>query len=130
MRKLELNRLFTHGKTQLAPIAIDGRCNVFQHISALTKDSKIAPLVGTTYVESEVDIYTWFSGIVIDGMLADKGNLEAVYTEFHEKDVDMRGLVKLPVMTFPYGSTEFNIRKHLAAYLAEQGALKGPYLGM
>lgn len=42
-RKMELLRLESGEYSHIAPISIDGRCNVFQHISALTRDEMVAP---------------------------------------------------------------------------------------
>lgn len=122
MRKIELNALFKYGKTQIAPVALDGKCNVFQHISALTKDEKIAPLVNTTQASDKIDIYNWFKDILIIelGKKSDEDLCKKLYRDFKNKKVNMRGLVKIPIMTFPYGSTQYNIQQHLHGYLKNE----------
>ena len=118
LRKLEVNRLLTQERVHIAPISIDGRCNVYQHISALTRDETLSALVYTTPTSSDTDIYTWFSNLLISD-IESRDDLMTVYHEFTNKRVDMRGLVKQAVMTFPYGSTEYTIRKDMNDYLCE-----------
>ena len=121
LRKLEINRLLTHNRAHISPISIDGRCNVYQHISALTRDDTLSTLVYTTPISSGTDIYAWFSNLLIREIESRSEDLDLmrVYREFCNKGVDMRGLVKQAIMTFPYGSTEYTIRKDMNEYLRE-----------
>ena len=48
MRKFEVVQLMKGEAVQIAPISLDGQCNVYQHISALTKDEFIGSFVNTT----------------------------------------------------------------------------------
>lgn len=57
VRKIELTNILEGKTVTLSPVSLDGKCNVYQHISALTKDEKIAPLVNTTSTLTTLDFY-------------------------------------------------------------------------
>ena len=57
MRKFEVEKLMRGESVQIAPISLDGQCNVYQHISALTKDEFVAPFVNTTISHKSQDLY-------------------------------------------------------------------------
>ena len=48
MRQFEVLKLMKGEAVQIAPFLLDGRCNVYQHLSSLMKDEFIASLVNTT----------------------------------------------------------------------------------
>ena len=48
MRQFEVLKLMKGEAIQIAPLSLDGRCNVYQHLSSLMKDEFIASLVNTT----------------------------------------------------------------------------------
>ena len=121
LRKMEINRILEQGSAQIAPLAIDGRCNVFQHLSALTRDEELARLVGTTPTPTaQPDIYTWFKDLLLMELESSNDrSLTILHRELLEKGIDLRSMVKLPVTTYPYGSTLYNVRKTLASFLHE-----------
>lgn len=112
-RKMELESLFQTGEVHIAPISIDGSCNVFQHLSALTRDEVIAPLVKTSH-QRGIDIYKWF-----ENMLVKEIEWDQVRAFLHAlPEFNMSELIKPPIMTFPYGSTLYNIQKYLKQFLS------------
>ena len=119
MRKLELEKLMREESTQIAPISLDGRCNVYQHLSALTKDEFIAPFVNTTTNSRDVDIYNWFKSNLIEELESE--NEAKTYAKFwldlKARGANLRNFVKKPIMTYPYGSTPYNVREHVHSTL-------------
>jgi DNA-directed RNA polymerase len=89
------------------PIMVDGTCNGLQHLSALMKDQtggEAVNLVDTG--DTPNDIYT---------LVCDEAN--KVYDGPIKID---RKLCKRPVMTTPYGATEYGMREQVAEELKKR----------
>lgn len=92
------------------PIFQDGSCNGLQHYAALGKDPSIAGMVNLTDGEKPHDIYS-----VIANRLDKRANQDldnGIYDGLSKsliekvKKLFVRSIVKRPIMTLPYGSTE------------------------
>ena len=98
-----------------AHVQLDGTCNGIQHLTALSRDEKIAPHVGLVPTEKKGDIYTY----VCNGVMADverilrAGESHSSYQyakEWKSSGLINRKLTKKPVMTRSYAATLFGIK--------------------
>lgn len=65
-----------------------------------------------------MDIYTWFAQLLISEI--DKDPKSKISKFYHATQTfNMRDLVKTPIMTFPYGSTQHNIQKHVHTFFKD-----------
>ena len=94
------NKAFSDGKSHRSglPILFDATCSGMQHISALTTDLNIAPLVNLTHTSLK-DFYNHCSEIVTSVLISHpdpqiRGKLSLLKIT--------RSLIKIPVMTIPY----------------------------
>ncbi len=88
------------------PVQVDGSCNGLQHFSALCRDAEGGAAVNLLAGDTPADIY------------------EIVAQRAREINEDpdwdgkiLRGIVKRPVMTTPYGATPFGMRAQIQAEL-------------
>jgi len=93
------------------PILFDATCSGIQHLSALTKDAKIANLVNLVQNESPSDFYQY----CIDKIKMVMKNLDDVElaTKINQLDIT-RKWIKHSIMTVPYNVSSLGIADKLA----------------
>lgn len=97
-------------------VQLDGTCNGIQHLTALSRDEKIAPHVGLVPTEKKGDIYTYVcNGVMneVDRVLrAGESHDSYQYAkEWKTSGLINRKLTKKPVMTRSYAATLFGIKE-------------------
>jgi len=93
------------------PILFDATCSGIQHLSALTKDIKIANLVNLLQIDSPSDFYQYCIDRIL-GVIAD-----LLDVEFKNKLKQLnitRKWIKQSIMTVPYNVTTMGISDKLA----------------
>ena len=105
------------------PIFQDGSCNGLQHYAALAKDTPIANMVNLVDGEKPHDIYTVIAKRLAEkaGQDLDHGIYNGLPPKLKEKakQLFIRSIVKRPIMTLPYGSTEFGWQNQIEEVLLE-----------
>lgn len=97
-------------------VQLDGTCNGVQHLTALSRDHRIAPHVGLIPTDKKGDIYTYVcNGVMeeIDRTLR-AGEAHDCYQfakEWKSSGLINRKLTKKPVMTRSYAATLFGIKE-------------------
>jgi DNA-directed RNA polymerase len=93
------------------PVAMDGSCNGFQHLAALTRDPAAAEAVNLAPNSRPQDLYQR----VLDRVKGQLSGLddEPMAREWLESGLLKRSLVKRPVMTVPYGVSPRGIAEQL-----------------
>lgn len=116
--------LMHSGETDRIPVQLDGTCNGFQHLAALTGDETLAPLVNLTESSLEdapADLYGYVAGDAGMGLSVAYANQEPWARRFAAAGVRLdRSTLKGPVMVLPYGGTHEAIRMALKASILEQ----------
>jgi len=101
----------TFGSEIKTPILFDATCSGIQHLSALTKDIKIANLVNLLQNESPSDFYQY----CIDKILEVIEDLPDVVLKNKLKELNItRKWIKQSIMTVPYNVTILGISDKLA----------------
>ena len=122
LRRLEINTLLDVGEAEISPIPIDGQCNVYQHIAALTRNGDIGRYVNLTKTPSNIDMYHWFGNLLRRKLEESAENsLSEYFLTLFDTRVDLRKLIKLPIMTYPYGLTLFGLTRQIWSYFDELG---------
>jgi DNA-directed RNA polymerase len=96
--QLDGNKYISH-----LPVAMDGSCNGLQNFSAVLRDEVGGKAVNLLPSETPQDIYTEVMNVVI-GKLAVDSPWKGLVT---------RKIVKRPVMTLPYGASQFGMRQQV-----------------
>ena len=95
------------------PVSFDGSCSGLQHLSAMMRDEKTAPLVNLMPHERPKDVYEAVARIVKvcveNNVDAEDGHLAQLWLN-HGID---RGVVKRNVMSFFYGSNDYSMKEQL-----------------
>ncbi|KAJ3022181.1 DNA-directed RNA polymerase [Thoreauomyces humboldtii] len=102
------------------PIHQDGTCNGLQHYAALSGDVLGAQQVNLVPGSKPADVYSEVASKV--QLLIDTDVTRGVHTASLMKNRVNRKLVKQPVMTNPYGVTEFGARAQVQSRLREARA--------
>ncbi len=97
-------------------VQLDGTCNGIQHLTALSRDEKIAPHVGLVPTEKKGDIYTYVCNGVSDEVerILRAGEAHDYYLyakEWKSSGLINRKLTKKPVMTRSYAATLYGIKE-------------------
>jgi len=106
-----------YGYISHLPVALDGRNNGLQHLSALGLD-KVGG-VATCLVPSDTpeDMYQMVYEMVWEKVLADSHNpIAQLWIAFGAS----RKTVKRPIMVIPYGGTRFSCSEYVQDYINEQ----------
>ena len=92
------------------PVAQDGSCNGLQHYAALTRDLITAEAVNLVECERPADVYQLVRDET-DELLVEKHSFSAdqLATQWLDSGYVTRKMVKRPVMTYPYGMTQFGM---------------------
>lgn len=85
------------------PVAMDGSCNGLQNFSAVLRDEIGGKAVNLLPNDTPQDIYTEVMNVVIAKLPAD--------SKWNGKVT--RKIVKRPVMTLPYGASQFGMRQQI-----------------
>jgi DNA-directed RNA polymerase len=123
---LEWPSVVENGPEHVSHISVqmDGTCNGLQHLSALSWDSKTAKLVNVLDGDRPADVYRTVAEALEASIKATmKGRRcadRAQYEYWVKQGID-RSLVKKPVMTLPYGSTQYGQREALRDAMADKG---------
>ena len=125
-------RLVKGGKTKFKshlPVYLDGTNNAYQHIACLCRDNKLAKSVNLiskneyfkhslkfdAYKEEPEDLYTK----VLDQLMCDLNSIflanNQLITDWLEEDIN-REFIKKPILSIPYGGTDFGIIKYIEDY--------------
>ena len=96
------------------PVAIDGSGNGFQHYSALLRDQTGATRTNLTRNQLPEDVYTHIAGKLKDLLTHESDNPLAA--TLLKGGID-RDLIKVPVMTIPYGISIRGLSLELYSYL-------------
>lgn len=99
------------------PIQLDGSCNGLQHFSALLKDEVAGKTVNLVDSSEPSDIYQKVADKLKNSLEKIKST-EIIASKWLELGFD-RKLTKRPVMTLPYGVSEYGCRKFISDYLVE-----------
>jgi DNA-directed RNA polymerase len=102
------------------PVAMDGSCNGFQHLAALTRDPAAAKAVNLEPGPRPQDLYKR----VLDEVIGQLTKLDdkPMAREWLKSGLLKRSLVKRPVMTVPYGVTTRGIADELMQAVDEAEA--------
>jgi DNA-directed RNA polymerase len=57
LRRLEIQKILELGEAEINPIPIDGQCNVYQHLAALTRNQELGKYVNVVKKPINIDIY-------------------------------------------------------------------------
>ena len=92
------------------PVAQDGSCNGLQHYAALTRDLITAEAVNLVECERPADVYRLVRDEA-DELLVEKHSFkeDQLATQWLNSGYVTRKMVKRPVMTYPYGMTQFGM---------------------
>lgn len=99
------------------PIQLDGTCNGLQHFSALLRDEVGGKAVNLIDSEVPSDIYNEVAE-KLKVRLEKIKDTEEIARKWLELGFD-RKLTKRPVMTLPYGVSEYGCREFISSYLTE-----------
>jgi DNA-directed RNA polymerase len=102
------------------PVAMDGSCNGFQHLAALTRDPVAAEAVNLAPNSRPQDVYQR----VLDEVIGQLTKLDdkPIAREWLKSGLLKRSLVKRPVMTVPYGISPHGIANELMQAVDEADA--------
>jgi len=100
------------------PVAQDGSCNGLQHYAALTRDLITAEAVNLVECERPSDVYQLVRDET-DELLVEKHSFSAdqLATQWLDSGYVTRKMVKRPVMTYPYGMTQFGMADSIKSEL-------------
>lgn len=100
------------------PVAMDGSCNGIQNFSAMLKDAEGGAAVNLVPSDRPQDIYQQVADVVAKQCVVDAaaGDFRAAVWVGNVT----RQIVKRPVMTLPYGATEFGMRDQILEELIKQ----------
>ena len=111
-----------HGPDTLSylPIAVDGTCNGFQHISALRRHKQGAELTNLEPADCPKDLYTDVSNMFMEtiqkdaynGILEAKDFLAAIKDFLEQAPGNKRKMIKMPVLATPYGISKKGIAEY------------------
>lgn len=103
------------------PIGLDGSCNGLQNFSAMLRDPVGAAATNLTPSEAPTDIYSEVAAVCSE-------KLKHMPSEFSEwrtvvnkhGGILPRSLVKRPVMTLPYGSTQQSHMQYIYSFIMDE----------
>ncbi|MGL6258828.1 DNA-directed RNA polymerase [Vibrio sp. WXL210] len=92
-------------------------CNGVQHLTALTRDHRVAPHVGLIRTEERGDVYQY----VLDHSIQLLESMDdAIATEWIKSGLMERKLAKTPVMTLAYGATLYGIKEGIRDFIFDK----------
>ncbi len=121
--------------TSHLPIALDGSCNGLQHLAALTRDEEIGRLVNMTATNERQDIYEIVARDVAEIVATDArsnsqpNNIARLWHRAFQSEGVARKVVKQPIMTTPYGSTDRGVRNQILDVIDDGGAVPVDFEG-
>jgi len=110
---------FLNGEPITTHIQLDGTCNGVGHLTAITRDEKVAPHVGLLPTNKCPDVYQYVCDAVIrniqgGGSLADQWISSELLT---------RNITKTPTMTRSYGAKLFGIKDGIKEFIDSAGMI-------
>jgi DNA-directed RNA polymerase len=116
------------GHVSRQPIAVDGTCNVHQHLSALGRDPVGGGFTNLVPGTKPQDIYQEIADRI--EVLVDVWALGTDEIAWEWQGVIDRALVKQPTMTTPYGVTHKGVRDQLRTVIREKypDQFDGPWM--
>jgi DNA-directed RNA polymerase len=116
------------GFVSYQPIAVDGTCNVHQHLSALGRDPVGGGFTNLIPGPGPQDIYQEVADRIAG--YVNEAALDEDEIAWEWQGVIDRALVKQPTMTTPYGVTHKGLRDQLRAVIREDypDQFKGPWV--
>jgi DNA-directed RNA polymerase len=102
------------------PVSVDGSCNGLQNFSAMLRDEVGGRAVNLLPSELPADIYARVAEVTKAKVQADADNGDAVAIAWLYFGFD-RKATKRPVMTLPYGATQYSARQYVMDYITERG---------
>jgi DNA-directed RNA polymerase len=102
------------------PVSVDGSCNGLQNFSAMLRDEIGGSAVNLVPSALPADIYDRVAVVVRAKVKADADNGEALAIAWLHFGFD-RKATKRPVMTLPYGATQYSARQYVMDYITERG---------
>jgi DNA-directed RNA polymerase len=102
------------------PVSVDGSCNGLQNFSAMLRDEIGGRAVNLLPSELPADIYARVAEVTKEKVKADAvaGDATAIAWMYFGFD---RKATKRPVMTLPYGATQYSARQYVMDYITERG---------
>jgi DNA-directed RNA polymerase len=102
------------------PVSVDGSCNGLQNFSAMLRDEVGGRAVNLLPSELPADIYARVAEVAKEKVKADADSGDAVAIAWLHFGFD-RKATKRPVMTLPYGATQYSARQYVMDYITERG---------
>jgi len=101
------------------PVALDGSCNGIQNFSAMLRDPIGGAAVNLVPHDKPSDIYQQVADVVTAGLTKFKPEEASMAAMWVSYGVN-RSLCKRPVLTLPYGATQFGMRAQVAEELQKR----------
>lgn len=105
------------------PVGIDGACNGLQHFSAILRDPVGGKATNLIPSDKPSDIYAEVAKVCTDKVMEmhdDLGMRIKSWINTLENKTLPRNLVKKPVMTLPYGSTQQSCRESIYRFFVDE----------
>ncbi len=102
------------------PVSVDGSCNGLQHFSAMLRDRVGGEAVNLVPGDKPNDIYARVAAVANRKVEADAAEGVPHAAEWTAFGFD-RKATKRPVMTLPYGATQYSARQYVKDYIDEKG---------
>jgi DNA-directed RNA polymerase len=102
------------------PVSVDGSCNGLQNFSAMLRDEIGGRAVNLLPSELPADIYARVAEVAKEKVKADAAAGDATAIAWLHFGFD-RKATKRPVMTLPYGATQYSARQYVMDYITERG---------
>lgn len=107
------------------PCALDGSCNGLQHFSAMLRDEVGGKATNLVNAEVPADIYSEVARVATNKLATSSLTTQREWLSFclkYGKGILPRKLAKKPVMTLPYGSTQFSCTDSIAEFVRDTDA--------